>query len=150
MTPKPRTDDLARALDRSYTTVSNKAAKLGLRKSAAYLASPDAHRLDGLKGMGTRIQPGSTPWNKGLPGSTGRQPGCRATQFKKGRPAHTARNYLPIGSLRINADGCLKRKPTDDPALVPAASTTSEKRWWKQQKSKSITCAPQAAQKASF
>lgn len=120
-----RTADLALTLDRSYNTVANKAAKLGLRKSAAYLASPDAHRLDGLKGMSTRIQPGATPWNKGLPGSTGMQPGCRATQFKNGRPAHAARNYLPIGSLRINADGCLERKLTDDPALAPVRRWTA-------------------------
>lgn len=115
-----RTDDLALALGRSYSTVAQKAAKLGLRKSAAYLASPEAHRLDGVKCMGTRIQPGSTPWNKGRPGSTGTQPGCRATQFKKGRPAQEARNYVPIGSLRICADGYLERKLTDDPGIVPA------------------------------
>lgn len=114
-----RTDDLARALGRSYSTVSQKAAKLGLRKSAEYPASPEAHRLDGVKGMGTRIQPGSTPWNKGKPGSTGTQPGCRATQFKKGRPAREARNYVPIGSLRICADGYLERKLTDNPGIVP-------------------------------
>lgn len=115
-----RTDDLALTLGRSYSTVAQKAAKLGLRKSAAYLASPEAHRLDGVKGMSTRIQPGSTPWNKGRPGSTGTQPGCRATQFKKGRPAQEARNYVPIGSLRICADGYLERKLTDDPGIVPA------------------------------
>ena len=115
-----RTDDLARALGRSYSTTAQKAAKLGLRKSAEYLASPEAHRLDGVKGMGTRIQPGSTPWNKGIPGSTGTQPGCRATQFQKGRPAHEARNYVPVGSLRICADGYLERKLTDDPGIAPA------------------------------
>jgi hypothetical protein len=70
--------------------------------------------------VGTRIQPGATPWNKGRPGSTGTQPGCRATQFKKGRPAQDARNYVPIGSLRICADGYLERKLTDDPGVVPA------------------------------
>ena len=29
-------------------------------------------------------------------------------------------NYVPIGSLRINADGHLERKVTDNPALYPA------------------------------
>lgn len=42
------------------------------------------------------------------------------TQFKKGREAHEARNYRPIGSLRLSKDGCLERKVTDDPSLVPA------------------------------
>ncbi len=115
-----RTDDLATALERPYSSVAQKAAQLGIRKSATYLASPDAHRLDGLKGMGTRIQPGAVPWNKGKPGSTGTQPGCVATQFKPGRPANEARNYKPIGSLRICADGYLERKVTDDASLAPA------------------------------
>lgn len=115
-----RTDDLARALGRSYSTVAQKAAKLGLRKSAAYLASPDAHRLDGIKGLRTRIQPGATPWNKGRPGSTGTQPGCRATQFKPGGMSGAAQhNYVPIGSLRITKDGLLERK-LNDSHPVPA------------------------------
>ena len=75
---------------------------------------------DGLKGLGTRIQPGATPWNKGKPGSTGTHAACRATQFHKGRPASEARNYLPIGSLRVCADGYLERKTTDDPAIARA------------------------------
>ena len=115
-----RTDDLACALGRGYSQVAQKAAARGLRKSPAYLAGPEAHRFDGLKGMGTRIQPGSVPWNKGKPGSTGTHPACRATQFQKGRPAREARNYLPIGSLRICASGYLERKTTDDAEIAPA------------------------------
>lgn len=114
-----RTDELAKLLGCCYGRVARKAAALGLRKSAEYLASPDAHRLDGIKGQGTRIQPGNVPWNKGIPGSTGTQLGCRATQFKPGRPAAEARNYKPIGSLRISKDGYLERKVTDDPTLMP-------------------------------
>lgn len=114
------TAELARLLGRGYSAVAAKAAKLGLRKSAEYLASPEARRLDGVIGMRTRIQPGATPWNKGVPGSTGTHPACRATQFKPGRPAHEARNYAPIGSLRICADGYLQRKLTDDPTILPA------------------------------
>jgi hypothetical protein len=115
-----RTDDLAQVLGRNYSQVAQKAAKLGLKKSAAYLASPDAHRLDGVKGMGTRFEKGLTPWNKGTKGIVGVQEACRATQFKKGRPASEARNYQPIGTTRICADGILERKVTDDPSIVPA------------------------------
>lgn len=113
-----RTDDLAKALGRPYSAVAKKAAALGLRKSAQYLASPDAHRLDGVKGLGTRFKPGQLPWNAGKH----YQPGGRCAEgwFKKGRPAQEARNYLPIGSLRISKDGYVERKVTDDPALVPA------------------------------
>lgn len=67
-----------------------------------------------------RFKPGKKPWNTGLKGVTGVQAGCKATQFKKGRPAIESRNYVPIGSLRISADGLLERKVTDDPTLYPA------------------------------
>lgn len=117
-----RTDDLARTLGRSCSTVSQKAAKLGLKKSEAYLASPAACRLRRGDNVGEayRFKPGHASWNKGLKGVFGVQEACRATQFKKGRPAHEARNYLPIGSLRISKDGYLERKVTDDPGLMPA------------------------------
>lgn len=114
-----RTDDLAAKLCRSYTTVAQKAAKLGLRKSAAYLASPDCHRFDGKKGGASRFVAGHHTWNKGKRGTTGLQDGCRATQFKPDRPASESRNYRPIGSLRICADGLLEKKLSDDPSLLP-------------------------------
>jgi hypothetical protein len=118
--PDSRTDDLALALGRGYSQVAQKAAALGLKKSAEYLASPAAHRLDGAKGMGTRFEAGQPAWNKGLKGVVGVQEACRATQFKKGRPASEARNYVPIGTERLTADGYLERKVTDDPSIAPA------------------------------
>lgn len=120
--PHERTDRLARDLGRSLTTVYQKAYKIGLAKTVKYLASPDACRLrrDDNPGIRYRFPKGHVPANKGL-----RRPGwyagrMRETQFKKGRPAHEARNYLPIGTERINADGYRERKVTDDPKLVPA------------------------------
>lgn len=115
-----RTDDMAAALGRSYSTVAQKAAQLGLRKSADYLASPEAHRLDGRKGSGTRFAKGLTPWNKGQPGSTGLHVNCKTHQFRPGRPAAESRNYVPIGTERLTKDGYLERKVTDDPRLVSA------------------------------
>jgi hypothetical protein len=70
--------------------------------------------------MGTRFRPGHTTWNKGTKGLVGVQEACRATQFKPGRPACEARNYRSIGSVRINGDGYLERKITDDPQIAPA------------------------------
>lgn len=64
------------------------------------------------------FEKGMTPWNKGLHYMPkGR---CVDTQFKKGRPAHESRNYVPIGTLRISKDGYLERKTTDDPSIYPA------------------------------
>jgi hypothetical protein len=114
------TKDLAAALGRTYTTVAQKAAKLGLKKSDAYLASKQAGRFAGRHGTTSRFKPGLTPWNKGLKGVVGVQEACRATQFKPGRQPSEARNYKPIGSLRICRDGYVERKVTDDQSVYPA------------------------------
>lgn len=122
--PHERTERIARDLGVAAHQVYAKAKKLGLKKTDAYLASPDACRLRRGDNVGAayRFKKGQVPSNKGL-----RRPGwhrgrMRETQFKPGRPAHEARNYRPIGSTRI-VYGNLERKVTDDPALYPA------KRW---------------------
>lgn len=116
-----RTADLAKVVGHSCSSTSQKAAKLGLRKSDAYMASEAACRLRRGDNVGAayRFKPNQQAWNKGVKGVCGLHEACRATQFKKGRPATSARNYAPIGSLRISKDGYLERKVTDDPALVP-------------------------------
>lgn len=85
--------------------VHRRARCMGLRKDEAYLASAGG-RLDGVRGMGTRFQPGHVPWTKGrrLPGHGG------PTTFKPGTRPH---NYVPVGSYRIAARGYLQRKMTD-------------------------------------
>lgn len=115
------TRDLVKITGHSERAVYERARTLGLRKSKAYLDSVYAGRLrpGNVRGTSTRFKPGQHPWNKGAKGWTA---GGRSgeTRFRKGRPAHLARNYRPIGSLRINADGYLERKVTDDQALAPA------------------------------
>lgn len=71
--------------------------------------------------VANQFKPGRTTWNKGLFGSTGNHPNCRTTHFKPGRLPQDARNYLPIGSLRISGGKVtyLQRKMTDDPNLKP-------------------------------
>jgi hypothetical protein len=113
--------DLLEITGHSERAVYERARTLGLRRSAAYLASVYAGRLRAgdQRGSSTRFKPGQRPWNKGAKGwdAGGRS---AETRFRKGRPANAARNYRPIGSLRISADGYLERKVTDDPALAPA------------------------------
>lgn len=113
---------VAHVCGHTITSTYQKATKLGLKKSAAYLETEWACRLRRGENVGAehRFTKGQTPPNKGL-----RRPGwapgrMRETQFKKGRPAHESRNYKPIGSLRVTSDGLLERKVTDDPNLVPA------------------------------
>ncbi len=115
---------VALALGREIGPVYRKAHELGLSKSEAFRQSTASGRI--LRGrtdprmVATQIKPGSEPWNKGVKGSTGLHENCRRTQFKKGRPAAEARNYVPIGSHRLSKDGYLEKKITDDPSVYPA------------------------------
>ncbi|MEI7296626.1 HNH endonuclease [Paraburkholderia tropica] len=117
--PTSHTPTLARSMGRTVSSVYQKALGLGLRKSAEYLASPEAGRTDGKRGGSTRFKPGHVTWNKGLKGVAGVQEACRRTQFKEGFLPH---NTLPIGSLRINKDGHLQRK-------VCNGKGSASKRW---------------------
>lgn len=113
---------IAHLVNRSERSVYQAARKMGLKKSAAYLAGPWAQRLrrGDEAGKAYRFPKGHVPANKGL-----RRPGwapgrMASTQFKKGEMAGAAQhNYVPIGTLRIK-DGVLARKVTDDPTLYPA------------------------------
>ena len=111
--PHMSTFKVAKRLHRSVSSVSQHAYnKLGLKKTAKYLASPDACRLRGDNvGAAFRFPPGHVPANKGI-----RRPGwapgrMRETQFKKGQRPHT---WLPVGTV-VMADGYLRRKIADLP-----------------------------------
>lgn len=123
------TQEIARRLSRTLSSVYREARILGLKKSAAYLAGPAACRLRRREngrhpGQQYWFPKGHVPANKGL-----RRPGWSAgrmteTQFKKGRPAQAAHNYRPIGSEKVDRKrGVLMRKVTDDPSIFPV------KRW---------------------
>jgi len=109
--PHTDTATLAQQLRRTYTSTCGRAAKLGLHKSAAYLAR---HRRTGANRLRTcgapfRFQPGHVSANKGL-----RRPGyapghMKETQFKKGG---LPRNYMPVGSTRT-CDGYVYVKVAD-------------------------------------
>lgn len=127
MYPECTGQDVAAWLDCTPSRVYQMAVKLGIKKSAEFLASDASGRVKHGKQhanmIAHRFQPGLTPWNKGRDSAetgTGHHPNSRRTQFRKGRKPQEARNYVPIGSLRICADGYLERKVTDDPKLVPA------------------------------
>jgi len=118
---KTPTAKIAEAMGVKPYVVSGKAAKLGIRKSAEYLASPAACRMrvDTI-GARTRFLPGQIPWNKGLRGTN--YPGMVATQFKPGyRVGRAMERYKPIGTERVTIDGYLERKINDDMPL--------QKRW---------------------
>ncbi|QQB52931.1 HNH endonuclease [Delftia acidovorans] len=125
--PDMPTEQVAQILGCSMSAIYRQAVALGIKKSQAFNESEHSGRIQRGRNdprmVATQFQPGLTPWNKGVPGSTGHHENTRATQFKTRRPEE-ARNYLPIGSLRVTRDGLLERKMTDDRAIVPARRWT--------------------------
>jgi hypothetical protein len=118
--PDRATAWIAEQLGRPAGSIYQQAAIQGLHKSRAFMASEASGRMqrEDHRGRDWQFQPGQTPWNKGSHYVAGGR--SAETRFKPGRPAHEARNYKPIGSLRITRDGILERKVTDDPAVYPA------------------------------
>lgn len=113
--PHEPTAALVRDLGRPYSSVSQRAARLGLAKSAAYRASGVMYRLNGAQpGCRTsQFKPGNVSHNKGLrrPGYSIGRGRMRETQFK---PGQRAGNWMPIGSTRL-IDGYVYLKISDVP-----------------------------------
>jgi len=109
--PHESTQSLATKLRRTLSATYARAKKLGVEKSAQYLASTAACRLRRGDNVGKkyRFAKGHVPANKGLrrPGwSPGRM---KETQFRKGQAGW---NWRPIGSQRL-VDGYLYTKVSD-------------------------------------
>lgn len=104
------TAKLAADIGRTRSAVSQLALRLGIRKSAAYLASDAAGRanVQSEKARAMRFTKAHTPWNKGKAHpSTGR---AVETQFKPGALPLT---HKPIGYERFDRDGVIQRKVAD-------------------------------------
>jgi len=109
--PNERTADIAASMGITEAMVYRKAGALGLTKSAEYLASPAACRLRRGDNVGaeTRFKPGQRVWNKGKHFTAGGR--SAETRFKPGQGPH---NTLPIGTYRLDKDGTLQRKISND------------------------------------
>lgn len=105
-----KTEKLAAMLGRTERAVYMAADKLGLKKSAAYLASPEACRLrrGAHVGAATQFKPGHTTWNKGTNFTAGGR--SAETRFKPGNKPHT---WHPLGHERLSKEGYLQRKMAD-------------------------------------
>lgn len=121
--PDLTASEVAKVMGLRVSQVYLMAKKLGLEKSEAFKASDRSWRM--ARGrqhpsmIATRFKPGHESWNKGTRFVAGGR--SAETRFKKGQMSGAAQhNYVPIGSLRVCADGYLERKMTDDPSIVPA------------------------------
>lgn len=105
-----KTATLAVLLGRTERAVYMAADTLGLKKSAAYLASPEACRLrrGAHVGAATQFRPGQEPWNKGTNFTAGGR--SAETRFKPGNKPHT---WHPLGHERLSKEGYLQRKMAD-------------------------------------
>jgi len=115
---------IAHVLGRGRASIYRRASQLGLKKAEDFETQPLAKLWNGTEEPGSiaaRFKPGCVPANKGKrrPGwSPGRM---KETQFKKGRPASESRNYVPIGTEKVDPKrNVLMRKVSDDPTIFPA------------------------------
>jgi hypothetical protein len=107
--PDLATAEVAAHVGRSIGKCYQKAAALGLRKSAAFMESDKAGRIQrghqNPNMIASRFKPGQPVWNKGMKGWAA--PGTEATRFK---PGIVPANRQQVGALRINSDGQLDIK----------------------------------------
>lgn len=84
---------LSEMFGKSPKAIGLMALSIGIKKTPEVLAL-------------SRFKPGAEPFNKGLSGVNG----ASKTSFKKG---NTPQTWQPIGTRRINKDGCLVEKVSD-------------------------------------
>lgn len=106
--------EIAALIGASVKAVWSRAAGLGLKKPAAWIA--ETARRNSLKeghgGRATQFRKGQTPWNAGREFD----PGGRShdTRFKPGhRGGNALELWQPVGTTRINKDGYTERKIND-------------------------------------
>lgn len=109
--------ECAERTGRTVSAVQQRVNVLGLSKPLEWVAERARVRWAEGRHEASRahcFKPGQEPPNKGKLMAAHVREKCAPTMFAKGRPAHEARNYRPIGTLRVSKDGYLERKVTDD------------------------------------
>jgi hypothetical protein len=133
--PHAPTKDVAALIGCSTASAYNKAAAIGLKKTAEFFASDAAGRIQRGRThpamVSTQFKPGQQPWNTG---HKGWQAGGRSaeTRFKKGQ---SPTNTQPIGSLRFvccKGTPYLERKTSNRPGNNSQRWTTVHRLVWEQ------------------
>ena len=109
--PYEKTQKIADDLNIKYSTVVNKAYRLGLKKTKHFMKSESSGRSNLIEG-GTkfRFKKGHTPHNKGKKMSDNIYQKVKGTMFKKGHRPH---NWKPDGTVLLRSDGYLYYKISD-------------------------------------
>lgn len=118
------TADIARHLGIDVDQVYKKASFLDLAKADDYVNPGSSNLLH--HGKAYRFPKGNRPWNTGTKGVV---LGGIETQFKKGQMPH---NWMPIGSYRINPDGFVEFKFSDEPGPYYKRWEPVHRRVWRQ------------------
>lgn len=111
------TQEIANHLGLTVATVYKYAAKMKMKKSAAWWEKEKKRISERVKNnplnQATQFQKGNTPWHAGKKITP--HPNSIKTQFKKGE--NTGKDnpkWVPIGSSRVTHDGYLQIKVNDD------------------------------------
>lgn len=108
--PHMQTKIIALMLERTLTTVYQRAQRLGLAKSPEFYAHPASGRTTGRQGISSRFVKGQVSWNKGQHFDAGGR--SHLTRFKPGGALQgtAAHNWKPVGSMRVNNEGYIDVK----------------------------------------
>ena len=110
--PDVMSAEIAERLGRSKSGVHGRAAKLGLKAPAEKARISGRQSSMNPKVMATRFQKGHVPATKGKKMSARQYALCAPTMFKPGqRPP----KWRPVGSERINVDGYVEVKVSNQP-----------------------------------
>ena len=108
---------IAEQLGRIISSVYCRAAILGLSKAPGVVAQVARERLldPNHGGRMFRFGVNGYAWNKGIRGSTGLHENTRRNWFKPGKlNGRAAQHVLPLGAHRINGEGYLERKISEE------------------------------------
>ena len=107
--------EIAERIGRTEKAVFQRAHELGLRKTRDWIVERARQAMldPNHGGRKAQFEAGHTPWNKGIPFDSGGR--SVETRFRPGNRSGRAQAlWMPVGSLRINADGYLQRKVHDE------------------------------------
>ena len=107
MWPDTRAREITATLGISERPVYRKARELGLQRSPEFVERVRALAMHHIrthpKVLARQKSKGQVPWNKGIPGSTGTQAGCRTTQFRPGNTPPHPETGSPIANMVGNS-----------------------------------------------